>query len=261
MLENAFMIGRNIIEENKDQVLPTFAYSVLDNYIAGDIVSDEGSLLIGTNSGIYVAVGDEQNDHFSDLLVQIFMQRTNSNQRFTLFSPTQAWDDRINELFAGELRLLHRYSFRFNENDFVRRGISSLASEFQCKPIHEDTLRHSSDFNESYVIKYWGSVERFLEKGFGYCITKSDITQSFVHASECISIFSSSAFAEVDIATNDQFRGKGLAQFNAEAFIVECLQRELTPKWDCDIHNTASIRLAGKVGFANPERYSVFVRK
>lgn len=75
MLENAVMIGRNIIEENKDQVLPTFAYSVLDNYIAGDIVSDEGSLLIGTNSGIYVAVGDEQNDHFSDLLVQTFMQR------------------------------------------------------------------------------------------------------------------------------------------------------------------------------------------
>ena len=253
------MIGRNIIEESKDHVLPTFAYSVLDNYITGDIVIDEGSLLIGTSSGIYVAVGNEQNDNFSDLLIQIFMKRKNSDQRFTLFSPTQAWDGRINELFGGELRPLQRYSFRFNLSDFPRR-ISSLPNDFQCNKINEDTLQSSSDFNESYIIKYWGSVERFLEKGFGYCITQSNIAHKNVHASECISIFSSSEFAEVDIATNDQFRGKGLAQANAEAFITECVERELTPRWDCDIHNTASIRLAGKLGFGNPAQYSIFVR-
>lgn len=260
MLERAVMTGRHIIEESKDHVLPTFAYSVLDNYITGDIVSDEGSLLIGTSSGIYVAVGNEQNANFSDLLVRMFMHRKNSNQRFTLFSPTQAWDGRINQLFGGELKSIQRYSFHFNESDFSRRSISSLPSDYQCKPIGDDTLQSSRDFNESYVIKYWGSVERFLEKGFGYCITQSNIAHSNVHASECISIFSSSGFAEVDIATNDQFRGKGFAQFNAEAFILECIERELTPRWDCDIHNTASIRLAGKLGFANPAKYSVFVR-
>ncbi|MFB7641921.1 hypothetical protein [Peribacillus butanolivorans] len=31
------------------------------------------------------------------------------------------------------------------------------------------------------------------------------------------------------------------------------------PRWDCDILNKSSIKLAGKSGFGNPVEYSIFV--
>lgn len=256
MTENAANTGKRLLEENKGSIYPAFAYSVLDNYIDGEVLIDESATLIGTASGIYVAAGNDNSDSFSSQLMQIFRDRKRSNQRFTLFSPSKPWDDRIHALFGGELRPLQRYSFQFNENDFLRTSKTKLPDDFQLEKINQANLHNSKDFNESYIIKYWGSVERFLEKGFGCAITQNN-----VNASECISIFSSSKYAEVDIVTQEQFKGKGLAQYTAKAFIIECLERKLTPRWDCDVHNHASIKLAGKAGFANPETYSVFVRR
>ncbi|WDH95466.1 GNAT family N-acetyltransferase [Paenibacillus urinalis] len=245
-----------ILSENKGNILPTFAYSVLDNYITGEIVADESSALIGTSSGIYVVVGDEKNDNFLDLLMNKFRSRTVSNQRFTLFSLSENWDNKIMELIGTELKQLQRLSFKFNEKNFMKLSKTKLPDKFLLNKINEEALHENRRFNIPYIIKYWGTVENFTEKGFGF-----SVTQNNVNAGECVSIFSSLEFAEIDIITNEHFRGKGVAQCTSEAFILECLNRTLTPRWDCDIYNHASINLAKKLSFGNPERYSVFVRK
>ncbi|MGQ3480109.1 GNAT family N-acetyltransferase [Paenibacillus sp. TY11] len=245
-----------ILRENKGNILPTFAYSVLDNYITGEIVVDESSALIGTSSGIYVVVGDVKNDNFLDLLMNKFKSRKVTNQRFTLFSLSENWDNKIKELIGAELKQLQRYSFKFNESNFLKLSKTNLPDKFQLNKTNEEALHENRSFNITYIIKYWGTVENFIQKGFGF-----SVTQNNVHAGECVSIFTSLGFAEIDIITNDHFRGRGVAQCTSEAFILECLNRTLTPKWDCDIHNRASINLARKMSFGNPERYSVFVRK
>lgn len=252
----SLIAGRSIIRENKGNILPTFAYSVLDNYITGEIVIDECSALIGTSAGIYVVVGNEKNDKFLDLLMVKFKSRKIANQRFTLFSSSLNWDNRIKKLFGAELKQLQRYSFKFNEDNFSKLSKTNLPDNFQLNMTNEESIHGNRNFYIEYIIKYWGTVENFMTKGFGF-----SVTQNNVHAGECVSIFSSLGFAEIDIVTNDHFRGRGLAQCTSEAFILECLNRKLTPKWDCDIHNLASINLARKLSFANPEKYSVFVRK
>lgn len=74
--------------------------------------------------------------------------------------------------------------------------------------------------------------------------------------SEAISIFKSKSYAEVDIMTDSNYRGKGLANIVAEQFIDHCLSRNIQPRWDCDVDNVASINLGSKLGFINPREYT-----
>lgn len=112
MIENeaSAIAARNIMDADQDNTFPTFAYSVLDSYIDGDIIVDKSSALIGTSSGIYTVVGDETNDDFAPMLMHEFKRREMLNQRFTLFSSSERWDRRINELLGAKLQRMPRYS-------------------------------------------------------------------------------------------------------------------------------------------------------
>ncbi|TXC86031.1 GNAT family N-acetyltransferase [Metabacillus litoralis] len=77
--------------------------------------------------------------------------------------------------------------------------------------------------------------------------------------SECTSIFSSESLIEIDIATQFDFQGIGLATKIGKEFITYSLQRNLIPRWDCDVSNRSSINLAKKLEFTNPKEYTVFV--
>ncbi|WP_405109630.1 GNAT family N-acetyltransferase [Paenibacillus sp. FSL K6-1217] len=256
IIDASVTAARNIMDANQGKSYPTFSYSVFDRYIAGDIIIDKSSALIGTSSGIYTVVGDETNDDFASRLLHEFKRRERLNQRFTLFSSSERWDRRINELFGAQLQQMQRYSFTFNEHRFLQDSRAGIPAGFRLHRTNEESLEGHREFDAAYIRKYWGSVERFLEKGIGFYVSEHD-----VFAGECVSIFSSDQYAEIDIVTNPLFRGRGLAQCVAEAFILECLERQITPRWDCDSHNTASIRLAEKLNFAAPETYSLYVRK
>ncbi|MEK3713841.1 GNAT family N-acetyltransferase [Paenibacillus sp. FSL R7-0333] len=258
MIENeaSAIAARNIMDADQDNTFPTFAYSVLDRYIDGDIIIDKSSALIGTSSGIYAVMGDETNDDFALMLMHEFKRREKLNQRFTLFSSSERWDRRINELLGAKLQRMQRYSFTFNGHRFMQSGRAGIPDGFRLNRTNEESLEGHREFDAAYIRKYWGSVERFADKGFGFFVTEHD-----VFAGECVSIFSSEQYAEIDIVTNPLYRGKGVAQCVAEAFILECLERQITPRWDCGLHNIASIRLAQKLHFAAPETYSLYVRK
>lgn len=104
-----------------------------------------------------------------------------------------------------------------------------------------------------YYEAYWGSIGNYEEKGFGYAILHDAKV-----ISECTSIFASEQFAEIDIATHNDYRGQGLAKIIAKIFINHSLKNNIIPRWDCDISNTTSIKLAKKLGFTNPIKYSIF---
>ncbi|UFU01147.1 GNAT family N-acetyltransferase [Radiobacillus kanasensis] len=248
---------RLIKKYDNKETYPTFAYSILENYIPGQVFIEDSNrtALIGTNSGIFVVIGDPMNTSFNRFLVEILERRTKENKRFTLFSPSKTWDLVINEFLEKELRQIQRYSFHFNESKFSRLTKGEIPKEFKVRKIDQKIINNSQDFNEAYLEEYWESVSNFTEKGFGYCISNN------VHlASECISIFASTQFAEMDIVTQNSYRGMGLAHNVAEHFILHCMEDDKIPRWDCDVNNIASINLAEKLGFENPIKYSVFVR-
>ncbi|QYF83811.1 GNAT family N-acetyltransferase [Brevibacterium sp. PAMC21349] len=257
-MNNEFKKAINLLKKKYKETYPTFAYSVLDNYIPGQVYMDElkKTVLIGTDSGIFVVGGDEMNNGLNSVFLEIYRSRKNDKKRFTLFSPSKEWNQVINKLFGKDLRQMHRYSFHFNKDTYSTINKVKVPKDFIVKRIDEKIITESLEFNESYYNEYWGSVSNFLENGFGYCLLHNDTV-----VSECTAIFSSSQFAEIDIATQNKYRKMGLAQNVAEIFIEHCIERNLKPNWDCDVNNFASIKLAERLGFENPIEYSVFVRR
>ncbi|MGE7907565.1 GNAT family N-acetyltransferase [Peribacillus sp. NPDC094092] len=248
----------NLLKNNDKETYPTFIYSVLNNYIPGKVYMDElkKAVLVGTDSGIFVVGGDEMNNGLESIFLEVYRSIKNDKKRFTLFSPSKEWDQVINKMLGNELRQMHRYAFHFNKDTYSAVNMEKVPKDFIVKRIDEKIITESLEFNESYYNEYWGSVSNFLENGFGYCLLHNDTV-----VSECTSIFSSSQFAEIDIATQNKYRGMGLAQNVADIFIEHCIERNLEPNWDCDVNNFASIKLAERLGFENPMEYSVFVRR
>ncbi|MCA1057667.1 GNAT family N-acetyltransferase [Rossellomorea aquimaris] len=239
------------------ETCPTFAYAVIENIIEGTVRADRAdcpaTVLIGTNSGIYFIVGNEQNSAFNRSFRDFHQQ--NKGFRFTLFSATKQWDEVICSLFENEITQLSRYVHLFNKEKFSTE-VKELSADYIVKETDNDMILRSPEFNQDYYILYWGSVSNFLTNGMGFsALYKGRVV------SECTSIFHSKSIVEIDIATQQDFIGKGLAFNLGKLFIDECLEKGLTPHWDCDVENVSSIKLAEKLGFEHPIRYSLFVRK
>lgn len=257
-MNNNFKKVRELVVKYENELTyPTFVYSVLDKVIKGKVFIDDSNrtALVGTDSGIFVVVGDTNNNRFNFFLSEYFVGRKNENKRFTLFSPSKEWDITIKELLEHELREVNRYSFQLNESKFSKLLIKEVPEGFSLRKTDGEVIRNSQDFNDAYLNEYWSSPSNFLEKGFGYCITNHNNL-----ASECVSIFASTQAAEMDIVTQNRYRGLGLGQIVAQKFILKCIEDQKTPRWDCDVNNIASIKLAEKLGFENPIQYSVFVK-
>jgi len=62
----------------------------------------------------------------------------------------------------------------------------------------------------------------------------------------------------IDVETHAQYRGRGHAMLVATAFIDHVLDRELRPLWETTEDNTASRRLASRLGFQERETYPVY---
>ncbi|MBP2078785.1 GNAT family N-acetyltransferase [Oceanobacillus polygoni] len=239
---------------------PTFAYSVVENIIPGIVYADDQSqprtVLIGTKNGIYFVVGNERNATFNDAFFALYKQHTRESARFTLFSASRNWDRVIYNLLEEKIIQMKRSSFEFNPRNYPDMK-NQLSSEFMIREINQETIKMSSNFSKSYYDQYWNGIPNFLKYGFGFCVINNDGEL----VSECTSIFTGQSFAEIDIVTQNQYAGKGFAFILGKLFIDKCLERGLTPSWDCDVNNISSIKLAAKLGFVNPVEYSIFVGK
>lgn len=246
----------NCIHHNK--TVPTFTYSVLDGYIDGKVYTDSSlmqTILVETHNGLYFVSGCENNEEFNRNLINLYRGKKSRNHRFTLFSPSEKWDALINHLLKNEVIPIHRYSFTYTKEN-VWTKVDQLPEDFYLSRINADFIKESSEFNEAYYEQYWSSTQDFLDKGIGYAVVHNGEP-----VSECTSIFRSSEYSEIDIATRDGYKGKGLATILAQTFINNSLANNLTPRWDCDVANGSSMQLARKLAFHNPIEYSIFVIK
>lgn len=105
----------------------------------------------------------------------------------------------------------------------------------------------------SKLTRFWGSVDAFLSTGFGYMLVDEQEI-----ASLCCSGFVAGDTHAIDIETIQSHRRKGYGGTVARAFLAECIVRNLQPHWDCMAENTASSRLAEKVGFVQTHEYTLY---
>ena len=107
--------------------------------------------------------------------------------------------------------------------------------------------------NEPWFDNLWGSVEGFVENGFGFvAIGPGGI------ASNSRACWIKDGVAPIQVSTRGFARSRGLGTAVCFAFIEHCQAIGLTPSYSCESENLASIALAGKLGFresgCNPTR-------
>ncbi|KOS62865.1 GNAT family N-acetyltransferase [Lysinibacillus agricola] len=236
---------------------PTFVYSILDQVIEGTVYADDASfrsLLFQTKAGIYFVHGDSSSEKVISKLAALLKESIVESKRFTLFSYSDEWSAKIEQRLNNYVNKLERYNFSFDINAYNNREKRD-SLDYECIKIKQHQIDHSLEFDNQYYEEYWGSTDDFLEKGFGFCLQHENKI-----ISEAVSIFKSHQFAEIDIITDSNYRGKGLAGFIVEKFIDDCLLNDLQPCWDCDIDNHGSYHLGAKLGFTNPVKYTVFYK-
>jgi len=246
----------SIIKETIERA-PTFVYSILDQVIEGSVYADNESLhslLFQTKSGIYYVYGVLSSEQIVNKLGSLLQESIEQSKRFTLFSYSNEWNTKIEHRLEGHVKKLERYTFTFAINAYNDREKRELP-DYEFIKIKQPQIEHCLEFDNQYYEEYWDSTNNFLENGFGFCLQHGDKI-----ISEAVTIFKSHQFAEVDIVTDPNYRGKGLASFIAEKFVDYCLLNDIQPCWDCDIHNHASYHLGTKLGFANPQKYTVYTK-
>ncbi|MCY7815236.1 GNAT family N-acetyltransferase [Bacillus haynesii] len=232
---------------------PTFAHAIAEGIIEGNVYVDDfltpTTALFRTSSGIYYVAGNVPDSGRSEWLHYLNEQRNGA--RFTVFSASEEWDDFLIGGLGDPLQQMERVSFFLGKEERDCGAAVDGVEKFS-----EDDFQKSANFTEKYADEYWGGTGRFLKNGFGFKVLHEGVI-----ASECVSIFCSERFAEVDIATHPDYRGRGFAVRCASAFIAHAIENRLKPRWDCDRQNDASLRLAEKLGFRPVKTYSLFVGK
>lgn len=90
----------------------------------------------------------------------------------------------------------------------------------------------------------WDSPERFLQRGFGFCITQGDCGAAWAFTAAI-----SSLHCDIGVETVPAFRGMGLAKCAAYAVLQEIISSGRTPCWAHHEANIGSQKIAQALGF------------
>ncbi|MBM7614199.1 GNAT family N-acetyltransferase [Alkaliphilus hydrothermalis] len=242
--------------------------SVISHNIEGRIFVDElnpqkgcQSALIINNMGWAYFLGREDNDDFNEHVEEIlksFASMTGNlanNNPIIWFGISDYWRGRVTERLTTDVQDYPRMQYIFNPEGYQFGGYTKDDTNFhyEIAEITEENIQQAIAFNES-IINFWQSKEEFLKKGFGYIVLDREkiISQS-------ISASVEDGEVEIDILTEQDYRGKGLAKIIASRLIEKCLGEGLIPKWDCIVNNTPSRKLAEQLGFEVKKEYNLSI--
>jgi RimJ/RimL family protein N-acetyltransferase len=147
----------------------------------------------------------------------------------------------------------------------------AMPATCQMRRIDEELLE-STDLGNvqdvaGWVRSFWASYRGFVERGLGFCLVERAPetppgrglgAEGGTIASWCLSVFASGTQFELGLTTASDHRGRGYATLTAAACVEHCVEHGLTPHWHCWEDNAPSMRVAEKVGFERPERYTVY---
>jgi GNAT superfamily N-acetyltransferase len=108
------------------------------------------------------------------------------------------------------------------------------------------------------IPQMWGSVENFLERGFGFCmLDEAQPDPHLAFAASVQTVFVGDRHAETGVETREPYRRKGLATALCCAYIDHCLETGIYPEWGCG-DNEPSERLAYKLGYTTKHDLTMY---
>lgn len=175
---------------------------------------------------------------------------------FTLLFDRPEWAAHLAELLPERpLATVSRLAFRLTQRQVDWR--TRLPSEMTVQPMDVAFLARRDLKNmESavgWVRSFWSDTAVFAQRGLGFAVVVGQAVASWA-----LSVYAGEGALELGVETAAAYRGQGLATLAADACLEACLARGVTPHWQCDAANTASVRLAARLGFAPQRAYHAY---
>ncbi|MFG6117056.1 GNAT family N-acetyltransferase [Halobacillus sp. MO56] len=241
----------------KDKLDHTFSYSVLEGIIDGKVYVDNKfepkSALIEIENGIHHLYGSSENIPFYQWVVDKINEKVTNNQLVVLFS---------NETFEIHLKDTNltyqknlRTTFSFNDSNFKNTLIPKIPDNLILERINEKNIKESDLFPPRFYEMYWNDTDTFLTHGFGFRL----IDHENKVICEATSPASSSNKIDLDIMTDESFRGYGLGKFLAYHFISYGQKNNKFTDWACDKQNVPSYKLAKALGFEEKSEHPIYI--
>ncbi len=187
-----------------------------------------------------------------DLKGQIF----ESAAEAFLYPQNEMWADWLEERFPGLLRTVSRYALKKDEHHFdmekLRGYVASVPKGIRVKRI--DRRLYHLAMKEEWsrpLCANFENADHFMEYGFGYVALNG---RELVAGCSCYGV--SEGMMEIEVDTRRDWRRRGLAMACSAAFLLECLEKGLTPNWDAV--NLQSVGLAEKLGYVFEKEYQVY---
>jgi len=162
----------------------------------------------------------------------------------------------IKEYFPNNHKSCSRYAIKKEPEIFQRDKLKSYIDVVEAKFYIEkiDESNYNMVLEDEFMADcccYYSSLEEFLKNGIGYVI---------IHEGEIIAGASSYSYCkgsiDITIGTKKEYRQKGLALACASKLILDCLDKNIYPRWDAA--NLESVALAEKLGYHFEKEYEVY---
>jgi len=228
-----------------------FIRSVLEGHVDGKIFVDReinpSSIYICHKYGMTFLYGDSGNDLFNSQLAEYF--RSIKQDEWIQTYP-QAWDSFLRSLTeSAGVEFYSRVNFAFDQKIFEK---NTRHASFDNCTVQEATVDIMKNFNGKVVPKYFWK-EFLLPSCKGYVAMVENEP-----ASIAFSAYLHGSDLEIGIETAEKHRGSGLAFAACVALIRYCIEKGMTPIWSCKLDNTASMKLAQRLGFVEIVRFPYY---
>ncbi|MCR8644779.1 GNAT family N-acetyltransferase [Paenibacillus sp. N1-5-1-14] len=175
------------------------------------------------------------------------------------FSAEESWYPTIYQSIANrELHESYQYVYKSVANRSENYSIhiepfrALAVNEALFTEIHMGAYKNA-DFLIKYVEQYWGTINNFLQNGYGYIA----LTVDNQIASMAISSAKFHSTHTIGVETLQPYKKQGLSSSLVQLLLNTFNENQITAWWDCMESNIASQKTAEKAGLIQTLRYKV----
>lgn len=239
--------------------------SVLDSHTLGRVYADESAnpqLAVLWTLMDTVLLAGQPNEHRFPALRRLLLDEMLPDARaryiphFTLLVDRPEWTNHFPALLPDQpLVDLPRLDFHLAGRRVDWRKL--LPEGMTLQPLDAAFLARSDLENMANVVgwvrSFWPDAAAFEQRGLGFAVVAGQTVTSWA-----LVVYAGKDALELGVETAVSHRGQGLATITADACLEACAARGITPHWQCDEANTASVQLAARLGFVPRRQYRAY---
>jgi L-amino acid N-acyltransferase YncA len=199
-------------------------------------------------SGEYSFWGGASGSADADYLMSRFFEINTDDSSVGIFADDNPeWESALMSHRENNPTAVPRFRIAQKDYDF---DLALLQKYIDALPLGFDMVRFNERIYEAAMSADWSkefcetfiSAEDYLNRGFGFAVLKDG---EFVSGTSTMTVYDGGT--ELQVATREDYRKKGLALPSAAAMVRECVARSMRPCWDAA--NETSKHMALKLGY------------